>query len=327
MTAFAWMCAQEADQPEDLLEQAIFAEDAGFEGVVTPDAFQPWSDDGAAGFTWAWLGAVAARTTRIRLIVTVSAALQRYHPAILAQASATVDRLSDGRFVLGLGAGLSIHEGVFGHPVPPAAERVVRLREATLLVRRLLDGGTIDRSDGYYPLRGAHLFSPPTHHVPIWVAAGGPRSAVVAGEVGDGLITSVKDTQRTRAKVIDPFRQAASERAVVLASRWSILADDEAAALTALGPLRGLRAEGREQATSPQALRQTADSMEPRSLLASFPIVRDIGGLTDVYRPLVADLQADWVSIQVRSLDAERTIRRIGEQVLPQLRQTSREPA
>ena len=60
------MCAQEVDQPEDLLEQAVAAERAGFDGVVTPDAFQPWSDDGAAGFTWAWLGAVAARTTRIR---------------------------------------------------------------------------------------------------------------------------------------------------------------------------------------------------------------------------------------------------------------------
>ena len=112
------MCAQEVHQPEDLLDQAILAERAGFDGIVTPDAFQPWSDEGAAGFTWAWLGAAAVRTSTIRLIVTVTSALHRYHPALIAQAAATIDRLSGGRFVLGMGAGLPIHEGAFGVPVP-----------------------------------------------------------------------------------------------------------------------------------------------------------------------------------------------------------------
>jgi coenzyme F420-dependent glucose-6-phosphate dehydrogenase len=324
MTAFAWMCAQEAEQPEDLLEQAVLAEAAGFDGIVTPDAFQPWSDDGAAGFTWAWLGAVAARTTSIRLIVTVSAALHRYHPAVLAQAAATIDRLSGGRFVLGMGAGLLLHEGSFGLPIPPPPERVQRLREATELVRRLLDGETVTRADGYYPVNRVHLFSPPIHRVPIWVAADGPISATVGGEVGDGLITSVKEIQRTRTRVIEPYRRAASGRGAgdtpILATRWCILAKDDEEAWKALGPLRGLRADGKDEAYDPRELRRQAESMDRDELLGRFALVRDAEGLIDLYRPLVADLGADWVALQVRSLDPLGTIRLAGETVLPALR-------
>jgi coenzyme F420-dependent glucose-6-phosphate dehydrogenase len=321
---FAWMCAQEVDQPEDLLEQAIAAERAGFDGVVTPDAFQPWSDDGAAGFTWAWLGAVAARTTRIRLIVTVTAALHRYHPAVLAQAAATIDRLSGGRFVLGMGAGLALHEGSFGQPIPPPPERVQRLREATELVRRLLDGEIVTRSDGYYPVNRVHLYSPPIHRVPVWVAADGPISATVGGEVGDGLITSVKEIQRTRTKVIEPYRRAASKRkageTAILATRWCILATDNEEAWQALGALRGLRADGRDRDLDPRELRSRAERMDRAELLGRFALVSDAEGLIDLYRPLVADLGADWVALQVRSLDPLDTIRLAGETVLPALR-------
>lgn len=322
------MCAQEVHQPEDLLDQAILAERAGFDGIVTPDAFQPWSDEGAAGFTWAWLGAAAARTSTIRLIVTVTSALHRYHPALIAQAAATVDRLSGGRFVLGMGAGLPIHEGALGVPVPPAGERVERLREAAQLVRRLLDGDVVT-NEGYYRLDGVRLYSPPTHAVPIWLAADGPISAAVAGDVADGLITSVKGIERTRTRVIEPYRRASSKRghhrAPVLASCWCIVAKDEDEAWAALRPLRGLRADGRDQATDPRALRQRADAMDRRDVLATFPVIEDARGLTEVYRPLVDDLGADWVSIQVCSLDPETTIARVGEEVLPSLRRSPQE--
>jgi coenzyme F420-dependent glucose-6-phosphate dehydrogenase len=318
------MCAQEVDQPEDLLDQALLAEEAGFDGIVTPDAFQPWSDDGAAGFSWSWLGAVAARTTRIRMIVTVTSALHRYHPALLAQASATLDRLSRGRFVLGMGTGLPIHERPFGLPSVPTGERIERMKEAAVITRRLLDGETVTGSTGHHRLEGAHLYSPPTHGVPIWIAANGPISASAAGEVGDGLITSVKDVPTTSSRIIDPYRRAAPRRGVrdapVLATRWCILANDEVEAWQALGSLRGLRVSGSDQAVSPYELRRQAEVMDRAEVLGRFALVSDMEGLLGVYRPLVMDLGADWVALQVRSLDSLETIRLAGEIVLPALR-------
>ena len=82
-----------------------------------------------------------------------------------------------------MGAGLPLHEGPFGQPIPPPPERVQRLREATELVRRLLDGEIVTRSDGYYPVNRVHLFSPPIHRVPVWVAADGPISATLGARL------------------------------------------------------------------------------------------------------------------------------------------------
>jgi coenzyme F420-dependent glucose-6-phosphate dehydrogenase len=78
------MCATEAYQPEELLEHARLAEEAGFDAVVVPDAFQPWTDEGTAGFTWSWLGAAVARTRSVEFITTVTAPLFRYHPTVIA---------------------------------------------------------------------------------------------------------------------------------------------------------------------------------------------------------------------------------------------------
>jgi coenzyme F420-dependent glucose-6-phosphate dehydrogenase len=323
------MCAQEVDQPEDLLDQALLAEDAGFDGIVTPDAFQPWSDDGVAGFSWSWLGAVAARTNRIRMIVTVTSALHRYHPALLAQASATLDRLSRGRFVLGMGTGIPLHERPFGLPPVPAGERIERMKEAAVIIRRLLGGETVTGTTGPHRLEDAHLYSRPTHGVPIWIAANGPISASAAGEVGDGLITSVKDVAVTRSRIVDPYRRAALRRGVrdapILATRWCILANNDAEAWQALGPLRGLRAEGRDRAVNPDELRRQAERMDRAELLGRFSVVSDMDGLLGVYRPLVMDLGADWVALQVRTLDPFETIRLAGELVLPALRATASE--
>ena len=318
------MCAQEVDQPEDLLDQALLAEEAGFDGIVTPDAFQPWSDDGAAGFTWSWLGAVAARTTKIRMIVTVTSALHRYHPALLAQAAATLDRLSRGRFVMGMGTGLPIHEKPFGLRSVPAGERIERMKEAATITRRLLDGETVTGSTGPHRLEEARLYSPPTHAVPIWIAANGPISASAAGEVGDGLITSVKDVQATRSRIIDPYRRAAVRHgrrdAPILATRWCILANNDAEAWQALGSLRGLRSGGRDQAVSPSELRSSVEVMDRAEVLGRYAVVSDMKGLLGVYRPLIMDLRADWLALQVRSLDPLETIRLVGETVLPSLR-------
>lgn len=115
MPKFAWLASHESYQPEVLIDQAVLAEKAGFDMVTASDHFHPWVDDNSAsGFVWTWLGAAAARTDHLTFATSVTCPLFHYHPALIAQAAATVDRLSSGRFILGVGTGENINEGPFG---------------------------------------------------------------------------------------------------------------------------------------------------------------------------------------------------------------------
>src|ERR1700756_300888 len=121
---FAWLGSTESHQPEDLGEQAVAAEEAGFDAVLGSDRFHPWVDDtSAAGFVWSWLGAVAERTGSVQLGTSVTCPLFHSHPALVAQMAATTDRLSDGRLLLGVGTGEALNERPLGYPFPRFGER------------------------------------------------------------------------------------------------------------------------------------------------------------------------------------------------------------
>lgn len=320
----AWLCSHESYQPEVLLDHAVRAERAGFDVVTGADHFHPWVDDhAAASFVWTWFGAVAQATSRVELATSVTAPLYRYHPALVAQAAATVDRLSGGRFILGVGTGEAINEAPLGYAFPAYAERIARMREAITIMRGLLTGQKLDVDGDYYQARTAKLYSPPTGQVPIWMAAGGPKSAAFAGQHADGLITSVKDPAQTTAQVIEPYRQAAAERGAattVMATRWVVLASSDDEAWEALASMRGLRAPGRLEVADPMVLRERADAMDRREILSKYTVVGDMEQLAEAYRPLVRDVGADYVAIQVASADPVTTIERIGAEVLPALR-------
>jgi coenzyme F420-dependent glucose-6-phosphate dehydrogenase len=321
---FAWLCSHESYQPEDLVDQAVAAEEAGFDAVLGSDHFHPWVDDtSAAGFVWSWLGAVAVKTQNVLLGTAVTAPLFHYHPALVAQMSATVDRLSDGRLWLGVGTGEALNERPLGFPFPGYGERQARMQEALEIMHRLLAGEKVTFHGEYYTTETAKLYSPPKGSLPILMAAGGPKSAAFAGTYADGLITSVKDPADTVAKVIEPYRKAATEVGKghrVLATRWTVLADGPDQAWQALSSMRGLRAPGRLEATDPAELRFRADEMDRDEVLASYTVVPDAEGLISAYHPLVTDVGADIVSIQVMSQDPLATIELIGKEVLPELR-------
>ena len=325
---FAWLCSHESYQPEALVDQATAAEEAGFDVVLGSDHFHPWVDDtSAAGFVWSWLGAVAQATRRVELGTSVTCPLFHYHPALVAQMAATVDRLSDGRLFLGVGTGEAINERSMGFPFPGYAERQARMQEALEVMHRLLAGEKLTFDGEYYQTATAKLYSPPKGALPILMAAGGPKSAQFAGTYADGLITSVKNPADTVEKVIGPYRAAATtagKEHLVLATRWTVLADSDEAAWQALSSMRGLRAPGRLEATDPAELRIRADEMDPADVLSSYTVVPDAAGLTEAYRPLVTDVGADIVSIQVMSPDPLATIKVIGDEVLPQLRALTR---
>ena len=190
MTKYYWFLGHEQFQPEDLVEQAKVVEESGFDGVIVSEHLQPWVDDvSASGFAFSTLGAIADATIRIRLLTGVVTPLFRYHPAVIAQAAATIDRLSKGRFELGIGSGENINEAPLGHVLPNYQERNSRLREAIGIIRDLLDGITVDRKGEYYPVNKLKLYSPPLSRVPIFLAASGTKSATLAAELCDGVIT------------------------------------------------------------------------------------------------------------------------------------------
>jgi coenzyme F420-dependent glucose-6-phosphate dehydrogenase len=323
MTSLAWMCALDARQPEELLEEAALADQLGFDGILVPDPFNPWTDDGSAGFVWSWLGAACERTSRAWLMSVVTSPNTRYHPAVVAQAAATVSRLSDGRFRLGVGLGDPIHYLPIGVRRQRYAQQVRTFTEAVELVRALLIGDEVTGGEAF-PVDHARLYSPPTSPLPIYVAASGPRSAAVAARIGDGLILSVRDPETSFAQVVEPFRSTAvaNGRAglPVLATRWCILAESDAEAVTALGPLRGLRVPGRGESPDPSVHRRTADGMPTEELLSSWLVARDADDLVDAYSPLINVLGADAVGICVASLDPLTTLRLVASDVAPRLR-------
>jgi coenzyme F420-dependent glucose-6-phosphate dehydrogenase len=259
----------------------------------------------------------------VLLGTAVTAPLFHYHPALVAQMSATVDRLCDGRLWLGVGTGEALNERPLGFAFPGYGERQARMQEALEIMHRLLAGEKLTFHGEYYTTETAKLYSPPKGSVPILMAAGGPKSAAFAGLYADGLITSVKDPAETVAKVIEPYRKAATEIGKehrVLATRWTVLADGPDQAWQALSSMRGLRAPGRLEATDPAELRFRADEMDRAEVLNSYAVVPDAAGLIAAYHPLVTDVGADLVSIQVMSADPMAAIKMIGKDVLPELR-------
>lgn len=323
MTKIYWFCSDEQFQPEVLVEHAVAAERAGFDGIMISEHFHPWVDDeSAGGFAFTTLGAIASRTNSVRLMTAVTTPLFRFHPGVVAQAAATIDRLSGGRFELGIGTGENINEAPLGFKLPPYAERSERLKESIQIMRRLLDGERLDFDGQYYHTATAKLYSPPIARVPIYMAAGGPKSAQTAGEYADGVITSVKNPDETIENVINPATTASVGKVMtVVATRWSVYGHNDDEAWSALKSQRGLRAPSRATATSPLQLQQEADELPRSEILSRYSRVADADDYLAVYSPLVTELHADIVGIQTTSLDILATIDMLGRDVLPKLRE------
>ena len=325
MTRFAYFCGHEQWQPEQLVDHAVLAEKAGFDMVVVSEHFHPWVDDvSASGFAYSTIGAMAAATDGLSFTTGVTTPLFRFHPGVVAQAAATLDRLSGGRFSLGVGTGENINEGPLGHEFPAYAERNARMAEALQIMRRLLDGEKLSYDGEYYTTDRAKLYSPPLGPVPILMAASGPRSATLAGRMAQGVVTSVKDPVDTVERVIEPLKAAAAEAGnsdpAILATRWSLFASTEDEAWDALYPWRGLRAPGRLEAVDPQTLRERADQLPRDEVLGRYTLVHSVEDIVEAYRPLVDVIQAEVVTFQMSSSDQPKLIEMLGKEVLAELR-------
>jgi len=175
--------------PTDLLTYSQQAEQAGFGAVMASDHFHPWvPSQGHSAFVWAWMGALGA-TTKLRFGTGVTPPGYRYHPAVLAQAAATLEAMYPGRFYLGLGAGEALNEHIVGEYWPEAPVRLERLMESIEIIQSLFTGKKVKHRGTHFNVESARLYTMPAAPPPIYIATSGPVMAKRTGKFTDGLIT------------------------------------------------------------------------------------------------------------------------------------------
>jgi coenzyme F420-dependent glucose-6-phosphate dehydrogenase len=227
MTRYFIGLAHEQFPPEELLRQAVAAQQAGFDGISTSDHLQPWWEPGEAGHAWPWLGACGATVTELPLGTGVTPTGARYHPALIAQAWMTLERMFPGRPFLGIGSGEALNEVPVGDDWPSVRDQIARMEEALGFIRRLWDGETITEEGRFYRLKDCKLHTLADRKPPIWISAFGPEAATVAGKHGDGVWT-LPDPEST-PEVLDAYREAGGDGEIVFQALFSWAADDDAA--------------------------------------------------------------------------------------------------
>ena len=184
------------------------AERAGFTAALSSDHFYPWGErQGQSGFAWGWLGAALA-ATRIPFGV-VNAPGQRYHPAIVAQAAATLAEMFPDRFWVAVGSGQQLNEAITGDRWPSKAERNARLRECADVMRALWAGETVTHR-GLVRVEEARLYTRPARPPLLVGAAVTPATAEWVGGWADALITVSRPPDELRP-VVDAFRRGGGE--------------------------------------------------------------------------------------------------------------------
>jgi G6PDH family F420-dependent oxidoreductase len=200
MTRFGYTLMTEQSGPKALVRYATAAEQVGFDFEVSSDHYSPWlTSQGHAPYAWTVLGAVAQATSRVELMTYVTSPIQRYHPAVVAQKSATLQLLSDGRFLLGLGSGENLNEHVTGEGWPPVDQRQDMLVEAATIIRELHTGELTTWEGDYFRVDSARVWDVPDDGVPIGIAVSGPKSIERFSPLADHLITTEPEAELLQA--------------------------------------------------------------------------------------------------------------------------------
>ena len=230
MHTIGYHASHEQFPPSRLLRLVQQAEAVGFNAAMCSDHIHTWSrDQGESGFAWSWLGAAMA-TTALPFGV-VNAPGQRYHPAIIAQAVATLNEMFDGRFWIATGSGQALNEHVTGEPWPAKSLRNERLKESVETMRALWSGETVTHR-GLVTVEDARVYSLPEREPTVIGAAITAPTARWLAPWTDGLITVSHPTEKLKV-VVEAFRSngGAGKPLYVQAKHCWAETDDEALAL------------------------------------------------------------------------------------------------
>jgi coenzyme F420-dependent glucose-6-phosphate dehydrogenase len=311
--------SHEQFRPDRLLRLVQAAEQAGFDAAMCSDHWGPWSEEqGESGFAWSWLGAALA-TTSLPFGV-VNAPGQRYHPAIIAQAAATLDVMFPDRFWIAIGSGQLLNEHITGERWPSKPERNERLREAADVMRRLWAGETVSHA-GHVTVSEAKLWTRPSTPPMLVGAAVTPPSAAWVAEWADALITVVQPDEQLDA-VVEAFRSNGGEgKPMYLQVHLAYAPTDGEARDAAFGQWR--------QNTLPNSVMTDLAHPEQIAAAATHVTPDDLDGAVRISSDL--DRHVDWLRGDVeRGFDGlylhevgpeqERFVEVFGREVLPRLR-------
>lgn len=257
MVKIGYALSSEEHSPRDLVRYAQRAEEVGFSFALISDHFHPWIDQqGHSPFVWSVLGAVAHSTQRLHVGTGVTCPTMRIHPAIIAQAAATVAAMMPGRFFLGVGTGENLNEHILGFRWPPYEVRLEMFEEALQVIRLLWQGGNQSHWGKYYTVEDARLYTLPDSPPPVIVAASGPKSAAVAGRLGDGFCSTSPEKE-----VVQEFQKAGGDNKPCYGQLTVCWAENEAEARRIahqIWPNGGLTGELTQELRTPTHFEQAA---------------------------------------------------------------------
>jgi coenzyme F420-dependent glucose-6-phosphate dehydrogenase len=313
--------------PSALLEQAVAAARAGFEGIGCSDHFAPWFPDGQSGNAWVWLGAAGQATAKLPLGTAVTPVLHRYHPGVIAQAFMSLEEMYPGRVFLGAGSGEALNEVPLGLDWPAPRQALERFDRGLEAIRRLWEGETVTLDGGWFQLREAKLYTMAASRPRLYISAFGPRAARIAARHGDGLWTL--GNPEKAPGIIEAYRSACSDLGrepgeIILqagvawaGSEQEVIAGARRWKATQLPELY------REDIHDPQEMQRLADERLSDEQFAheGFIVSDSVEEHVSRLRQL-ADLEASVICMQlIGQADPMGTIRIYGERVLPALRE------
>jgi coenzyme F420-dependent glucose-6-phosphate dehydrogenase len=319
MTRFGYHASHEQHAPSALLSYARAAEAAGFDGILSSDHFHPWlEENGHNGFAWSWLGAALQATSASAGVVCAPG--DRYHPAIIAQAAATLAEMFPSRFWLAIGSGEALNEHVTGAEWPPKRARNERLRECAEVMRRLWRGETVTHR-GRVTVDDARLYSLPNDPPRLYAAAVTEATAEWAASWADGLITTGRPRD-DMARIMAAFRRGGGEGKPVAVQHvlvWARREDDARRAAHEQWRFAALDGDALWDLRSPRDFADATRRVTPDDLAAKFPVSSDLDVHVEHLRAY-AELGVDEVYCFNAGKNQREYIEAFGTEVLPRLR-------
>ena len=319
MTVFGYHASHEQYPPSEMLALVRHAEEAGFAAATCSDHFHPWTDaQGHSGFAWSWLGAAMQATSLP--FGTVNAPGDRYHPAIVAQATATLLEMYPGRFWLAVGSGEALNEAITGAPWPPRPERNARVEECVAIMRALWRGEQVTHR-GLVHVQQARLYSRPKEMPQVFAAALGEETAEYAARWADGLMT-IGGEREAVAKIIAAFRRGGGEGKPVRVQHtlsWAPTLEDARRGAHEQWAFSALGREVLPMLRTPAQFAAATRFVTVDDIAKGVRISADLGRHVDWLQQYV-DLGVDQVSVFNVNKGQREFIDAFGAGVLPELR-------
>jgi G6PDH family F420-dependent oxidoreductase len=266
----AYALSSEELGPKEIVRAAARAEEVGFETAWVSDHYHPWIDaQGESPFVWSTLGGIATVTERLRIGTGVTCPTFRIHPAVIAQAAATTQVMSDGRFFLGVGTGENLNEHILGQRWPEAPVRLEMLEEAIAVLRLLWQGGQQSHHGTHFTVENARIYTLPGTPPPVYVSAFGPKAMDVAARCGDGLVSTKPDADLL--KKYDELGGTGPKLGQIKVC-WAPNDDDARKLAFEKWPTSGLSGELSQELPTPKHFEQAVSPLHEDDVVSSFSL-------------------------------------------------------